>query len=77
MKSFEVPMFLMSLLGFCSLSSLDVPPAYADFTFGEPVHGHARLWAGELHRMFLLLMGWRSMSRECGAEGKVTTTCGY
>ena len=38
MKSFQIPMLSMSLLGFCLLSGLDVPPAYGDFTFGEPVN---------------------------------------
>ncbi len=38
MKAFEVPLFIVSLLAFCSLSSLDAPPAYADFTFGPPVN---------------------------------------
>jgi len=42
MKSFQIPMLsihgvAMSLLGLCLLSGLDTPPAYADFTFGEPV----------------------------------------
>jgi hypothetical protein len=36
MKLFEIPMFVASLLGFGLLSGLDAPPAYADFTFGEP-----------------------------------------
>jgi serine/threonine protein kinase len=38
MKLFEIPVFVMSLIGFCLLSGLDAPPAYADFTFGEPVN---------------------------------------
>jgi serine/threonine protein kinase/Tol biopolymer transport system component len=38
MKLFEIPMLAASLFGLCSLSSLDAPPAYADFTFGEPVN---------------------------------------
>jgi serine/threonine protein kinase len=43
MKSFHIPMLpihgmAISLLGFCLLSGLDSPPAYADFTFGEPVN---------------------------------------
>jgi len=38
MKLFETPMFVMPLLGFSLLSSLDTPAAYADFTFGEPVN---------------------------------------
>ena len=37
MKSFQIPMLSMSLLGLCLLSGLDAPPAHADFTFGEPV----------------------------------------
>jgi len=37
MKSFQMPMLSMSLLGLCLLSGLGTPPAYADFTFGEPV----------------------------------------
>ncbi|MCX5644288.1 MAG: protein kinase [Phycisphaerae bacterium] len=37
MKSFEIPLFVTSLVGLCFLSGLDAPPAYADFTFGEPV----------------------------------------
>jgi hypothetical protein len=37
MKSFEIPMLVMSLFGFGLLSGLDAPSAYADFTFGEPV----------------------------------------
>jgi hypothetical protein len=36
MKSFEVPLFLTSLVGLCFLSGLDTTPAYGDFTFGEP-----------------------------------------
>jgi Tol biopolymer transport system component len=40
MKVFRVPMFVASLLGFCVVSGLDSPQAYADFTFGEPV----RFW---------------------------------
>jgi serine/threonine protein kinase/Tol biopolymer transport system component len=38
MKLFEIPVLVTSLLGACLLSGLDVPPAYADFTFGEPVN---------------------------------------
>jgi serine/threonine protein kinase/Tol biopolymer transport system component/tetratricopeptide (TPR) repeat protein len=38
MKLFEIPMVLTSLLGFCLLSSLDAPPAHADFTFGTPTN---------------------------------------
>jgi serine/threonine protein kinase/Tol biopolymer transport system component len=38
MKLFEIPMFVVSLFGFGFLSNLDSPPAYADFTFGEPVN---------------------------------------
>ncbi len=38
MKTFQIPMLSMSLLGLCFLSGLDSPPAYADFTFGEPVN---------------------------------------
>ena len=38
MKLFEIPMLVTSLLGLCLLSGLDTPPAYADFTFGEPVN---------------------------------------
>jgi serine/threonine protein kinase len=38
MKVFEIPMFVTSLFGFCLLSGLEAPPAYADFTFGEPVN---------------------------------------
>jgi hypothetical protein len=37
MKVFEIPMLAMSLFGFGLLTGLDAPPAYADFTFGEPV----------------------------------------
>src|SRR4030042_1799305 len=35
-KSFQIPMLSISLLGLCLLSGLDSTPAYADFTFGEP-----------------------------------------
>jgi Tol biopolymer transport system component len=35
MKVFEIPMFVMSLFGFCLLSSVDTPTAHADFTFGK------------------------------------------
>ena len=38
MKSFQMPMLSMSLLGLCLLSGLDAPCAYADFTVGEPVN---------------------------------------
>jgi hypothetical protein len=38
MKSFQIPMLSMSLFGLCLLSGLDTPPAYPDFTFGEPVN---------------------------------------
>jgi len=38
MKSFQMPMLSMSLLGLCLLSGLDAPPARADFTFGERVN---------------------------------------
>jgi hypothetical protein len=37
MRVFEIPMWVTSLFGFCLLSGLDVPPARAGFTFGEPV----------------------------------------
>ena len=37
MKVFEVPMCIASVLGLSLLIGLDAPPAYADFTFGEPV----------------------------------------
>jgi len=43
MKPLQIPILstrgvVMSLLGLCLLSGLDTPPAYADFTFGEPVN---------------------------------------
>jgi len=38
MKLFEIPVFLVSLVGFGLLPGLDAPPAYADFTFGERVN---------------------------------------
>lgn len=38
MKVCKIPMVLMSLLGFGLLSGFDALPAYADFTFGEPVN---------------------------------------
>jgi hypothetical protein len=38
MKLFECPMSVTLLCGFCFLSGLDTPAAYADFTFGEPVN---------------------------------------
>jgi len=42
MNTFKIPILstrgvAMSLLGLCLLSGLDAPPAYADFTFGEPI----------------------------------------
>jgi serine/threonine protein kinase/Tol biopolymer transport system component len=37
MRLFEIPMLTMSLCGLGLLSGLDMAPAYADFTFGEPV----------------------------------------
>ena len=37
MKLFEIPMWVTSLFGLCLLAGLDAPPAYAHFTFGEPV----------------------------------------
>jgi hypothetical protein len=38
MKTVQIPMLSMSLLGLCLLSGLDAPPARADFTFGERVN---------------------------------------
>ncbi|MBM4027180.1 MAG: hypothetical protein FJ280_17505, partial [Planctomycetes bacterium] len=38
MKSLEIPMFAMSLLGLGLLSGLDGPRAYAGLTFAEPVN---------------------------------------
>ena len=38
MKLFEIPVFLVSLVGLGLLSGLDAPPVYADFTFGERVN---------------------------------------
>ena len=38
MKPFEIPMFVMSLVGFGLFSGLDTAPSHADFTFGEPVN---------------------------------------
>jgi Tol biopolymer transport system component len=38
MKLFEIPVFIASVFGLGLLSGLDTPPAYADFTFGEPVN---------------------------------------
>jgi len=38
MKLFEIPMFVMSLVGFGLLSGLDTARTCADFTFGEPVN---------------------------------------
>ncbi|RPJ32141.1 MAG: hypothetical protein EHM35_11770, partial [Planctomycetaceae bacterium] len=35
MKLFEIPMVVMSTVGFCFLSGLDAPPARADFSLGE------------------------------------------
>jgi serine/threonine protein kinase/Tol biopolymer transport system component/Tfp pilus assembly protein PilF len=40
MKSFQIPILSMSLLGLCLLSGLGAPPARADFTFGQPVDVH-------------------------------------
>jgi serine/threonine protein kinase/Tol biopolymer transport system component len=37
-KLFEIPMFVMSVVGFGLLSGVDAPPAHADFTFGQPVN---------------------------------------
>ncbi|MBM4029602.1 MAG: hypothetical protein FJ280_30015, partial [Planctomycetes bacterium] len=36
MKSFKIPLFTTSLVGFCLLSGLDARPARADFTFSTP-----------------------------------------
>ncbi len=36
MKRFEIPMVMMSLVGYCFLPGLDAPPARADFIFGAP-----------------------------------------
>jgi len=38
MKSFEIPMVVMSLLSFCLLSGPSTPAAHASFTFGEPTN---------------------------------------
>jgi hypothetical protein len=38
MKSFRIPLLSMSLFGLGLLWDLDVQPAYADFTFGNPVN---------------------------------------
>ena len=38
MKSFQIPMLSMSLLGFCLFSGLDTPQVFADFTFGAPTN---------------------------------------
>ena len=38
MKVFEIPMFVMSLVGFGLFSGLDTASSCADFTFGEPVN---------------------------------------
>jgi hypothetical protein len=38
MKSFQMPMLSMSLLGLCLLSGLEAPPVHADFTFSEPTN---------------------------------------
>jgi hypothetical protein len=38
MRRFEIPMVVTSLLGLYLFAGLDVPPARADFTFGEPVN---------------------------------------
>lgn len=38
MKQLEIPMVVTSLVGLCFLTGLGVPPAHADFTFGEPVN---------------------------------------
>jgi len=46
MKSFETPLFVTSLVGLCFLSGLDAPPAYANFTFGEPVRVGSGLNSG-------------------------------
>ena len=47
MKSFQMPMLSMSLLGLCLLSGLDSPTAYADFTFGEPVRVAAGVYGDD------------------------------
>jgi len=47
MKSFEVPLFVTSLVGLCFLSGLDTPPARADFTFGEPVRVGSRVYGDD------------------------------
>jgi len=38
MKVLEIPMLMTLLIGFGLVSTIDVPPARADFTFGEPVN---------------------------------------
>jgi hypothetical protein len=38
MKISEISIIATSLFGLCLLSGLDTSPAYADFTFGEPVN---------------------------------------
>jgi Tol biopolymer transport system component len=38
MKLFETPTFVGSLVALCFFSGLDIPAAYADFTFGESVN---------------------------------------
>jgi len=37
MKTFQIPILSMSLLGLCLLSGLETQPAHADFTFGDYV----------------------------------------
>ncbi|RPJ31247.1 MAG: hypothetical protein EHM35_12260, partial [Planctomycetaceae bacterium] len=43
MKSFEIPVVITSLLGFCLLSGLDTLPAHADFVFGTPTNVGSRI----------------------------------
>jgi serine/threonine protein kinase/Tol biopolymer transport system component len=38
MKLFEIPMCVVSLVGFGLISGLDTPTTYADFTFGPPTN---------------------------------------
>lgn len=38
MKSIQMPILSLSLLGLCFLSGLDSTPAHADFTFGKPTN---------------------------------------
>ena len=38
MKAFEIPMVVMSLLGFCFLSGPGTPAAHAGFIYGEPTN---------------------------------------